>query len=258
MSVYSERMGIPVRRLAAISFALLLSSCSPAEREGPVVLAASSLQEAIEDAADNWEMQGNARPVLSFAASSAIARQVELGGPADLVITADREWIDWLGERDLLEGAPRALVTNGLVVVAPLEGDISMSLADFAADEAAGPLAIAEPEVVPAGRFARAALENLDLWEPLEDRIVPRENVRAALALVERGEVRMGIVYASDAQASRRVRVIERLDPSLHPPITYHLAHVSGSRHRGAEDFAEFLLGQQGRAILVARGFGRQ
>lgn len=243
-------------RLASLSAIVLAVSCTPAEDTGPIVLAASSMQEGLTAAADAWEGQGKPRPVVSFASSSVVARQVGQGSPADLVVISDSEWINWLAAEGELESPARALVTNGLVVIAPLGTTLPHNLAEFAADPAAGRLAIGEPDSVPAGKFARAALQSMGLWDELAPRVVPGDNVRVSLALVERGEAQAGIVYASDAQASRNVRVVERIHPEMHPPITYYVAKTKASQHRDADGFEDFLTSQQGRAIIASYGFG--
>ncbi|KLE33974.1 molybdate ABC transporter substrate-binding protein [Aurantiacibacter luteus] len=243
-------------KLSALLALLVLAACAPEPDQGPTVLAASSTQEALEAVADDWAATGHPRPVLSFAATPAIARQVESGAPADLVLTADREWMDWLEERGLLAGEPFPVASNGLVAVAPRDSTTPVSLAAFARDAEAGRIALAETSSVPAGRYARAALENLGLWQALAPRVVPAENVRAALALVERGEVPLGVVYATDAQASQGVRVIERIDSSRHPRILYFGALVAGSQGREAEAFAAYLGSDAARRRVATYGFG--
>lgn len=235
--------------------AVLLASCAPAEEAGPVVLAAASMQEGLNAAADGWAAQGHARPVLSFASSSAAARQASEGAPADIVVTSDDRWMEWLAKREALSGDPRPLVANALVVVAPVGGGGHDSLADFAADSDAGRLAIGEPDSVPAGEFAREALRNLGLWDALVPRLAPGENVRASLALVERGEASMGIVYASDAVASRGVRIVEPVDPSVHSAIVYYAALTEGSQHPEATAFLDYLTSDEGRAAILEQGF---
>ncbi len=254
----------PAMRLFSLLLSLcclLAAACSPpAEDRGPVVLAAASMQDALEQAADEWEGRGHARPLLSFAASSALARQVASGAPADIFVSADMEWMDWLDERSLIDRGSRAIVaTNRLVLVAPIEiyadpaGDsIETLLAGLGTER----LAMADPQAVPAGRYGKAALESLGLWQSVADRVVPAENVRAALALVERGEVPLGIVYATDAHASGRVRIRAFFPPSSHPPILYPAALLAGSGHEDAPAFLAFLTASEGQAILAANGFG--
>lgn len=242
-------------QIAAMVAGASLVGCAPPAETGPVVLAAASMQEGLGAAADSWAGQGHARPVLSFASSAAVARQVSEGAPADMVVTSDDRWIDWLSDRGALAGDPRPLVTNALVVVAPVADGRRQSLATFAADPVAGRLAIGEPDSVPAGDFARAALRNMGLWDILASRLAPGENVRASLALVERGEASLGIVYASDAQSSERVRVVETIDEQMHPAIVYYAALAIGSRHEDARAFLDYLVSAEGRAVIAAQGF---
>lgn len=230
-----------------------------AQQRGPVVLAAASLQEAMDDAGRAWAAKGHARPVISFAGTPALARQIEAGAPADLFISADEEWMDHVGARGLLRARTRAtLATNRLVLVAPAASKSRLAIATgfpLARALGTGRLAMADPDSVPAGRYARSALTSLGVWPAASARIARAENVRAALALVERGEAPFGIVYATDARASARVRLLGTFPASSHPPITYPMAVLRGSRHAGAEPFRRFLLSREGRAILARRGF---
>ena len=219
---------------------------------GPVVLAASSLQESLEEVGEAWAAEGHAPPVLSFAASSALARQVEQGAPADLFVSADEEWMDTLDGQGLLRSGTRGdILTNRLVLVARKDGTVR-SLAGLGD----GRLALADPRAVPAGKYAKAALESLGQWPTVEARVVPAENVRAALALVERGEAVLGIVYTTDALASDGVEVIETFPASSHPPIRYPAALLAGSRHAEAAAFLAFLRSDTARQIFSKHGFG--
>ena len=226
--------------------------------EPPLVLAAASLQEVLNDAANAWAAKGHARPVLSFAASSALARQAASGARADLFISADTEWMDWLAARGAIDPASRAtLAGNGLVLIAPRSSSARLAIGEkgaLAALVGGGPLAIADPSGVPAGRYARQALEGLGAWRAVERGVVRAENVRAALALVERGAARFGIVYATDARASRAVRVLATFPPGSHAPIFYPVARLKGAR-ASAEGFRRYLLSAAGRALFRARGF---
>ncbi|QNE06016.1 molybdate ABC transporter substrate-binding protein [Croceicoccus marinus] len=248
----------------AALLALLAWQAAPSqegdERAGPIVLAAASMHDALEDAADAWVRQGHARPVLSFAASSAAARQIEAGAPADLFVSADEEWMDELEGRDLLvEGSREVLATNRLVLIAPAGSNAEIApQPGFALAEAleGGRLAVAETESVPAGRYAKAALVELGVWNEVADRLAPAENVRAALQLVARGAAPLGITYASDALASPGVKALGEFPAGSHPPIRYPLALVAAGGHPQAEAFRGFLLSPQGAAILARHGFG--
>lgn len=249
-----------LRRLLLSTMLVLLGSgwALAAAPRPPLVLAAASLQESMNAAADAWAAKGHARPVISFAASSALARQVAAGAPADLFVSADEAWMDDLQKRGLLVPGTRAdLVGNRLVIVERLgmRSPVPRPRGPFAALANSGRVAIADPASVPAGRYARAALEKMGLWRAVEPGIVRAENVRAALALVERGAARQGIVYATDARASRRVRVVAAFPPGSHPPIRYPVARLKASTSPDAEGFRRFLLSREGKAIFVRFGF---
>lgn len=243
--------------------AILVALCAPglatAAPRGPLVLAAASLQESMNAAADAWAARGHSRPVLSFAASSALARQVEQGAPADLFVSADEDWMDYLDRRRFLAPGTRAdLVGNRLVVVAPLHSTVRLGGLRGGALAAAliqGSLAMADPDAVPAGRYGKAALERLGAWPLVAPHVVRADSVRAALALVERGAVPLGIVYRTDAIASSAVRIAGAFPASSHTPIRYPVARLEASTHSDAEGFRRFLLSREGQAIFARYGF---
>ncbi|HEY7808052.1 MAG TPA: molybdate ABC transporter substrate-binding protein [Croceibacterium sp.] len=247
--------------LAVISLPCLAACGSAVSQPQPlVVLAAASLQEALQVEADAWAKQGHPRPILSFAASSALARQVESGAPADLFLSADEEWMDTVQKAgDLRQGTRRDLLGNSIVLIAPRASAAKVDLSRAAGLTDAignGRLAMADPDAVPAGKYGKAALEHLGLWDALADKVVRAENVRAALALVESGEAPLGIVYATDAAASDKVRVVAAFPPGSYPPIRYPVAVLATSRNPQAASFEQFLESNQGRAIFARYGFG--
>lgn len=235
----------------------LASDGDPAP-QGPLVLAAASMQGALDEAAAAWTAEGNPPPVLSYAASSAIARQAIAGARADILITADQEWMDRAVEADAVVAGSRAdLVANRIVLIAPRGSDVALNLdpgGPIATALGDGRLAMADPDAVPAGRYGRAALTELGLWSAIEPRVARAENVRAALALVERGAAPLGIVYATDAAQSDAVRVVATFDASLHPPIRYPIGRLARGERDGA-GFRDFLLGRQAQAIFARHGF---
>ncbi len=246
------------RRLLVLGLAILAIGAAPAPR-APVVLAAASLQESLSAAADAWAQTGHPRPVISFAASSTLARQAEAGAPADLFVSADEEWMDALAAKGLLAAGTRAdLVGNRLVVVEPVgrRSVIPASGPRLARVLASGALAMADPDSVPAGKYGKAALEKLGVWTAVAPKVVRAENVRAALALVERGAAPFGIVYLTDAKASAKVRVAGLFPRASHPPILYPVARLARSTNPEAEGFRRFLLSGRGRAIFARFGFG--
>lgn len=239
--------------------ALLLAPAAMAQERGPVVLAAASLQESLTEAANVWAAKGHAKPILSFAASSALARQVIAGAPADLFLSADEEWMDAVARAGLLRvGTRTTLLGNRLVLIAPVSSKVRLNPArGFPISKALGTgrLAIADPDAVPAGKYAKAALTALGVWPSVAAKTAPAENVRAAMALVERGAAPLGIVYATDARASKAVRIVGTFPAASHPPIRYPVALLKASRIKDAAAFRTFLLSKQGRAIFERHGF---
>ncbi|TRW15260.1 molybdate ABC transporter substrate-binding protein [Glacieibacterium frigidum] len=244
------------------TFALLLGilgAPAMAQATGPLVLAAASLQEALTAAADAYAATGQPRPVVSFAASSALARQIEADAPADLFVPADEQWMDYVAARGLLRPGTRArLLTNRLVLVAPATQPLRLRISrgfELAAALGTGRLAMAD-DSVPAGRYGRAALTSLGVWAAVEPKVARADNVRTALAFVRRGEARAGIVYATDAKADPGVRVVGVFPAASHSPITYPVAILGRSTNPGAVRFRAFLLSPRGQAIFAHYGFG--
>lgn len=238
---------------------LLALVALPARAGPPVVLAAASLQESLTAAADAWVARHHARPLLSFAASSALARQIESGAPADLFISADEAWMDDVAAHGLIRrGTRRSFLANRLVLVAPTATARPVAIAPgfpLARLLGTGRLAMGEPTSVPAGKYGRQALTRLGIWAAVAPKVAGAENVRAALALVERGEAPFGIVYASDARASRAVRVAGVFPAGSHAPITYPVAQLTASTAPEADAFRRFLVSPAGTSIFARYGF---
>jgi len=254
-------MAFPRRTLLACIGALLIAGCAGSDSagQGPLVLAAASLQEVLETSADAWAQEGHPRPILSFASSAALARQVEAGAGGDLFISADQRWMDRI-EADgfLAAGSRRTLAGNRLVLIAPATTtrtvDIEPGL-DLAALLGGGRLAMADPESVPAGRYGHEALETLGQWGAVRDSLAIGENVRVALQLVSRAEAPLGVVYRTDAMADPGVRILDLFPVGSHRPITYPVARLASSTHPDAQGFAAFLLSPRGQAIFARFGF---
>lgn len=248
-----------IGRLMLLMVGVMLATSATARSRPPIVLAAASLQESMNAAADAWAKRGHVRPTLSFAASSALARQAAAGAPADLFVSADVEWMDELDRRGLLARQSRVdLLGNRLVLVAPVARQVRVTLrpgVDLRPALNGGRLAMADPAAVPAGRYGKAALTRLRAWDGVAPSVVRAENVRAALALVERGAAPLGIVYATDAKASTKVRVVGVFPAASHPPITYPIARLKASRNVDGERFRRFLISPAGRSIFVRYGF---
>jgi molybdate transport system substrate-binding protein len=204
-----------------------------------------------------WRAAGHEAPRIAYGASSALARQVDAGAPAQLFLSADLDWIDWLARRRRLAGSPMRLLVNDLVLIAPAASGAQVRIApgvDLAGALDGGRLAIADPRAVPAGRYARAALESLGAWKSVEPRLAPAGDVRAALALVARGEAPLGIVYRTDALAEPRVKVVATFPESSHPPIVYGLALLDGAT-QDARAFAQYAASPPARALWARHGF---
>jgi len=236
-------------RFAAL-FVLFFSALTPAvAAERPVtVFAAASLSGALDEIAVGYD--GEVR--LSFGGSGTMARQVAAGAPADVVVLANTLWMDWLMQQGVLTSEqPVTVAQNTLVLVGPADAKPMAAIADLPDRLGADRLAMGQRDAVPAGNYARHWLESQGLWERLHPRLAETDNVRAALALVARGEVPMGIVYASDAVAEPRVKVLWSVEPKQTDPILYPAAAVT---KEGAA-FLAFLTTSQAQAILLKRGF---
>lgn len=235
-----------------LALVLVLVSSVVAARERLLVFAAASLKNALDEANAAY----GAAVVASYAASSALARQIERGAPAQVFLSADEDWMDYLERKGLLEQASRRnLLGNRLVWIAPASRPIPPSVVSEPLSVLkGGRLALADPQHVPAGKYAKAALEKTNLWTSVAGRVAAAENVRAALALVARGESPLGIVYETDARAEPKVIIVARIDPRLHPPILYPGAAVRGG---GAEArrYLEFLAGARAARIFDQHGF---
>jgi molybdate transport system substrate-binding protein len=254
-------VGCALTVLSAISTAapnLVSRPAAPHDGSELLVFAAASLSEALEEVDRAFTQRTAVGVKASYAASSALARQIEAGAPADVFFCADVPWVDYLDERGLLRrGTRHDLLGNTLVLIAPAGSALALTIApDFALAAALGDgrLALADPEAVPAGKYAQAALSKLGVWPAVEKHLARAENVRAALAYVARGEAPLGIVYRTDALAEKRVRIIDTFPVDSHPPIVYPVALTATARPQAAA-LLEFLLSEEARAIFARYGF---
>jgi len=225
------------------------------------VFAAASLQSALDEVASLFSQTNGAGVSLSYGGSSALARQIQYGAPADLFVSANAGWMDALAEQGVLEPGTRIdLLSNQLVLIAAPETTVSlvfgpgMDLVGALGDDR---LAMALVDAVPAGIYGRAALQFLGQWDAVQGRIAQTDNVRAALRLVSVGEAPLGIVYATDAAADPSVRILGVFPENSHPPILYPLARLKERDSAEAAAFYDFLISSQARAIFDRHGFGR-
>jgi molybdate transport system substrate-binding protein len=225
-----------------------------------VVFAAASLKNALDEIAATWSKDtGKPAPKISYAASSALAKQMEQGAPADMFISADLDWMDYVAGKNLIKADTRFnLLGNKIVLIAPKDSKIT-TLAikgdDLAKALAGGRLSMANVEAVPAGKYGKAALEKLGAWTVVKDSIAQAENVRAALLLVARGEAPLGIVYSTDAAAEPSVKIVATFPDDSHPPIIYPAALTKDAKNADAKAFLDFLRSTKARTSFEKQGF---
>ncbi|MFC7704619.1 molybdate ABC transporter substrate-binding protein [Plastorhodobacter daqingensis] len=250
----------PMRPILLAALPALALSVLPARAgaEGILVFAASSLTNALNGVADAWTRRTGHPVVISYAGSSALARQIQEGAPADVFLSASGDWMDALeASGDLRTGTRRDILGNRLVLIAHGRSAEEVSIdenLDLAGLLGGGRLSVALIEAVPAGIYARDALENLGLWDQVAPLVVQSDNVRAALSFVARNEAPLGIVYATDAAAEDNVTVIGTFPEESHDPIVYPAAIPAQSESPDAQAFLDFLVSQEARSIW--RGFG--
>lgn len=255
-------------RFAALLIAIVLASGatppgSLRAAEPVTVFAAASLTDAMTVLGEAYEERSGKAVRFSFAASSTLARQIEAGAPADIFVSASAWWMDYLEERGLIAAETRSEpITNRLALIAPETARFGDARIDASLDLPAllgreGRLAVGDPEHVPAGIYAKQALERLGFWAEIAPRLARADNVRAALALVARGEAPLGIAYATDARIAEGIIVLDLFPEDLHDSITYPFALVSGSDSPEAREFLAYLTGADGLAVFERFGFTR-
>lgn len=266
MDLSGNRPALLMRLLRGLPALVLLAGCSNAPPADPgtgdilQVFAAASLKESLDEAAAAWAAPGRPRVRLTYAASSSLARQIGRGAPADVFVSADREWMDWLERQGLMDSTSRRdLFGNSLVLVAPAARQLPpvqiLPGTDLRPLLGEGRLAVAMVDSVPGGKYARQALRSLDMWDRLAPHVAEGESVRAALMLVARGEAPLGVVYGSDARAEPRARVVATFPSSSHPPIAYPAARVTASTQHSAAEFIGWLASPDAAAIFRRHGF---
>lgn len=222
------------------------------------VFAAASLKEALDAQATRFEADTGNKVVVVYGGSNALARQIEAGAPAQLYVSADVDWMDYLERRGLLVARSRSnLLRNDLILIAPANASARMRIEprfDLAGALGGGKLAMANPDSVPAGKYGKSALESLGVWRSVERSVVRTDNVRAALALVARGEAPLGIVYKTDALAEKGVRVVDTFPATSHGPIVYPIALVK-PESAPARALLEFLSSAKARPVWERYGF---
>lgn len=244
-------------RLFLVIGFLLATLTQPLAGSSLTVFAAASMREAMERIGQVYEAETGNSVIFSFAGTGILARQIEVGAPADLFISADDAWMNYVIERDaVVPGTVRLIASNELVLIGA-KGTERLDLSETRITGAldGGRMAIADTETVPAGRYGKAALESLGLWKAVSARLAPMENVRIALASVARGDTPLGLVYRTDAAIEPEVAVVAELPAESYPEIRYLAALTEGRPDPAAEAFLDFLSGQEAREILQSLGF---
>ncbi len=248
---------------AALVSALLLfsqaASTQDRDAKAPVIVfAAASLKNALDKISSNWEQESGQTVKTSYAASSTLAKQMEQDAPAQIFISADLDWMDYAASKGLIKVDSRSnLLGNTLVLVAPRDSSISLELkpgADLAKALGDGRLAVGNVDSVPAGKYGKAALEKLGLWDSVSNKLAQSESVRAALLLVSRGESPLGIVYQTDAAADPNVKIVATFPADSHPPIIYPVA-LTLKANEAAANFLDYIKSPKAAPVFEAQGF---
>jgi molybdate transport system substrate-binding protein len=250
------------RLLAILSFFAAFAGTPPtaAAQDSLTVFAAASLKNALDDTNSTFSKATGVKVVASYAASSALAKQIEQGAPADIFISADLQWMDYVAERKLIKPDSRVnLLGNKLVLIAPKDSKLDtitiangFDIAKLAGD---GRIAVADVKAVPAGLYAKAALQSLGAWAAAEPKLAQAENVRATLAFVARGETPIGIVYETDAKIEPKVKIIGVFPDGSYPPVTYPVAATAASKNAQIASYLNFLRSGAAKAIFERYGF---
>ena len=252
------------RSWLALPTALLLTFAvgtieAAAQGRDVLVFAAASMKNALDDIAGQWQRETGKKVVISYAASNTLIKQIEQGAPADIFISADLDWMDYGQQKDLIKPDSRSnLLGNRLVLIAPKDSSVSAIIQpgfDLAALLKGGRLAMGNVDAVPAGKYGKASLEKLGVWDSVKDKIAQAESVRAALLFVSRGEAPLGIVYQTDATADPSVKIVGTFPENTHPPIIYPVALTKESTNADAQAFLNYLRSPAARAAFERQGF---
>jgi molybdate transport system substrate-binding protein len=244
------------RYFALIGFAALLVA-QQARADNLTVFAAASLKNALDDISAKWKEGNGATIAASYASSSTLAKQIEQGAPADVFVSADQQWMDYVDKKSLVE-KPHDLLGNRLVLIAAKDSKVALTIEPGAKLSEAlgdGKLSVGDPSNVPAGIYAKEALTNLKLWDSVQPKLAPAADVRAALTLVSRGEAPLGIVYETDAKVDPNVRIVSVFPEDSHKPIVYPVAVVKTTKNPDAAKFVAFLSGPAAKEIFMKYGF---
>jgi molybdate transport system substrate-binding protein len=237
----------------------MLSIPAAAQSRDVLVFAAASLKDALDDITGQYQRETGKQVRVSLAGSPTLAKQIENGAPADIFISADLDWMDYLAQRNLIQVSTRKnLLGNKLVLIAPQDSTAQAKIQTgfpLAKLLAGGKLSMADTATVPCGKYGKASLEKLGVWASVAGEVVQAENVRAALALVARKEAPLGIVYQTDATVEPKVKVVGVFPADTHPPIIYPIALTTGSMNPDAAAFLAYLESPRARPLFEKQGF---
>ena len=243
---------------AVLGFGIAADAAS-AQGKAPLVFAAASMKNALDEVAAQWQRETGKKVVISYAASNTLIRQIEQGAPADIFISADPDWMDYGQRNNLIDAETRSdLLGNRIVLIAPKDAAFTLNITprfDLAAALKGGRLAMGNVDAVPAGKYGKAALETLGAWDGVKDRIAQSDNVRAALLLVSRGEAPLGIVYRTDAAADPTVKIVGTFPEESHPPVIYPVALTRTSTSPDAQAFFAYIRSPAARPAFERQGF---
>jgi molybdate transport system substrate-binding protein len=238
---------------------LAIASVAPAMAADLTVFAAASMKGSLDDVAKAFEVKNGTKVAISYASSAQLAKQIEAAAPADIFISADTKWMDYLVEKSAVKRDEAVnLLGNRLVLVAGKDSSASLKIEKgFRLTEALGDgrLAMGDPKNVPAGKYSLQSLKFYGVWDDVEGKVAGADNVRAALKLVSSGEALLGIVYETDAKADRRVKIVDVFGEESHSPIIYPVAPVTASTNAAKTEFMKFLLGPEAADIFKDAGF---
>ncbi|MBS9721285.1 molybdate ABC transporter substrate-binding protein [Tianweitania sp. BSSL-BM11] len=252
-----QAAGITVAAFVALSVGSFVSAAHAQEKV--TVFAAASLKNALDSINAAWKGSSGRQATISYAASSALAKQIEAGAPADVFVSADLDWMNYLANKKLIKtGTEVRLLANRIVLVAPADSWVTADIKkgfDLAGLLKGGKLAMGNVEAVPAGKYGKDALEHLGVWQSVSGDVAQAENVRAALALVATGEAPLGIVYETDAVAEKKVKVVGVFPEDSHEPIIYPAAETAEASSADADAFLDYLKTAEARTLFEAQGF---
>lgn len=247
--------------LACVSLpSAVAAQTAAAPSAGPTVFAAASMKTALDAIAAAWTAQpGNSPPSLVYGSSAVLAKQIEQDAPADIFISADLNWMDYLDKAKLLRpGTRRNILGNELVLIEPADSAAALKIEpgfDLAGATGDGKIAVCTIASCPGGIYAKQALTSLGVWDKASPKLAQADNIRSTLTLVARGEAQFGIVYATDAKAEPKVKVVGTFPSSSHSPIVYPIAILASSKNSKAESFVAFMSSQAATKILLDQGF---